>query len=399
MIGDSSSANTSMVAADFLYQAAAAKLYHVRAESGELGNALPTLAFDVKIKGPDQAEQIAYRRFVLPLEPEDEAEKAPWLARLRRFALDVVVNELDADALAQEEFRVQKDQVGDGSRFEFRACDLQVERPNGDLVCTACIKGDHRATRAICEKCGMPDPWERCRHITHVQTWPIGADSISLLRRQCDGLCQIGAGPSAQVPQPCRAGGHQPKCFAPPMIKAPVAVETSGGALPGLDTVLNRLNTAWKRVFDYPLFVFASFEPLQALRMGVATAQDYHMGVLRLAEIIDSVNQEGLGKRLEGALARREGTISALQAFMAKRPWPNQEMAIKLLRDTHSLRNLPPTHPVEWEAAEKAMAVARQMGFPYPVARADWPNLWRATLSGFERALELLLTDLEAYHP
>lgn len=401
--------NSWRTAADFHYRAASGRVHAVHGE-GRLVGAYSTLGYLVGVALAGAEHQETCRLFSLSprlqatlglraTQAAEGGEQSDWLRRLRRLALDVTMNDLDADAFSSVEFTVEPPNRHQLDTFEFRECKFQQVLPNGDLVCTADVSGDTGTTRAICEACGMPDPWERCKHITHVETRAITSDSVGLLRRQCGGLCQINSSPEGGgLVYACRAGERKPDCFVPSLVVAPGALSAEKTAWPSADVTMSNVNTAWKARYGFMLFLVLRFDRLTVLRSPVASSPEYHHAVLALSEIMDEINEESLRGALpagDTTQVQPGHTVSVLEAFLRYKGLPNADPVVRLLRDVHALRNLPPTHPADTEAARTAMKVASEMGFPYPVAQADWPRLWQATLGKFVKALDLLLADLE----
>ena len=223
-------------AAHFHYQAASDKVYEIEGswqeERGGDRSDGPAYGLDVQLVGSRQGglQRLFYVTRVLYRELKTEAESRGdnvcgirCVRQLRRLALDVTMEELHADRQTQDEFAVGIEQRDLLDRFAFRACQFQQALTNGDLVCTAGADGDCATTRAICEACGMPDPWERCEHITHVRTQAVTSDSIEgVLTLLCDAQCMLGRSPGGEgIPLLCRAGANAPDCFEPPVIARP----------------------------------------------------------------------------------------------------------------------------------------------------------------------------------
>ena len=159
-----------------------------------------------------------------PLGPDQDKDqlKLSWLRALRRYALDCTTRELNKGGISESDELIGAARHQEVSQWLHKQCDLQGTR-NGDLICTADRSGDPATTVAVCERCVLPDPWERCAHLCHLRTTTVVTEHGGMVKRHATGQCQLGMQPCGNIPEVCRAGPRPPQCFEPATLTAPLA--------------------------------------------------------------------------------------------------------------------------------------------------------------------------------
>ncbi len=160
------------------------------------------------------------REDLLPPEAQDAdaaALDAQWFGALRRCAIEHFCGEIAAGRLPSDEFLCIESQL---PTYLHRLCDQQCEEAGG-LFCLIEHGKAHPTTRAICDNCAVPEQWERCANISHIQMHPITTVQSGLERYEPNGLCKKGESSHGQVPFVCRTGKQTPPCFEPTVIEAP----------------------------------------------------------------------------------------------------------------------------------------------------------------------------------
>jgi hypothetical protein len=142
---------------------------------------------------------------------------ALWFGALRRYAIEHFCGEIAAGRLPSGEVLCIESRL---PTHLHRLCDKQCEEA-GSLFCLIEYGKPLPTTHAICDNCAVPEQWERCANITHVQMHPITTDQSGLERYDPSGLCKKGESSHGQVPFVCRIGKQTPPCFEPPVIEAP----------------------------------------------------------------------------------------------------------------------------------------------------------------------------------
>jgi len=147
--------------------------------------------------------------------------RVKWLRALRRYALDHVVQSLDAGTL-KDPHHVVIDDAQELSQWLPRRCEFMVPDVSGTL-CAVNAGDDAAATQSICDACMLPDKWERCARVSHPRTHPVRTDQEGIVGRECTALCELGNRPSegGGVPHQCRwCGELTPRCFEPQLLQA-----------------------------------------------------------------------------------------------------------------------------------------------------------------------------------
>ena len=124
---------------------------------------------------------------------------------LARAAAEEVVRQLDEGAVDGLVHPILRKDAEWLAGFRHRACEFQ--RPGGRaLICTvARDPQESHVVTAECEHCPLPEFWERCRHLTEVQTYRHAAEKQRRDLR-CSATCARGQ-PMANAAM-CRPGGR-----------------------------------------------------------------------------------------------------------------------------------------------------------------------------------------------
>lgn len=128
---------------------------------------------------------------------------------LARAAADQALEQLDEgalDGLVHPILRKDAEWLGG---FLHRGCEFQRKGARA-LSCTAARDPEEsHVTEAECERCSLPEYWERCRHVTEVQTY---RETVEKQRRDLRCAARCARGKPISTPAMCRPGGRP--CFA-----------------------------------------------------------------------------------------------------------------------------------------------------------------------------------------
>lgn len=127
---------------------------------------------------------------------------------LARAAADRVTRQLDDGAVDGLVHPILRKDMQWLEAFQRRPCEYQRKGARSLICSIARDPQESHVTEAECDRCPLPEYWERCRRLTEVQTY---RETVEKQRRDLRCTARCARGEALTSPAMCRPGGRP--CF------------------------------------------------------------------------------------------------------------------------------------------------------------------------------------------
>jgi len=293
-----------------------------------------------------------------------------------------IKKELDEGLNENKEFTFNLNNTPD--RFETHKECKYLQMEGDEIKCK--ISGEY-TTPPKCEECEFPEYFAQCRYMVNLHPKIINASQGKLVYIEAD--CKYsGAHLKSYELKNC----INKTCFKPIIIESSrseslTSTSSENEIISRIREKIDNINNLMKKKHGFYLFTIHQQITWNILSSPCSSRKDFIVHINSLKNIIDWINQKGLGRILRNK--PKEGTINYLEKFLekySKEKYPDfdSSLIITPLRKINALRKMFPTHI---DSGEVIKAI-EYFGMEFPVN--NWGELWKKVILKFYKVLGLL---------